>query len=458
MIVNVNAMFTERDWNELRTRDIPRDEALRQLQLLQQPPSSLRLVRPCTIGDGIVRLEERAHAGLLALADDAIARGRVSKFVPASGAATRMFNDLIAARAGGERPSRIEAGAKFFAELDRFPFADELRRRSGVWGMPRDEAAERRVLRTLLDDMRYAELPKGLIAFHRMRTAVRTAFEEQLLEGAQYTRARDDVARTHFTVAPEFRGDFEDSLTRIRSWVEAHTHARLAVTFSEQRPSSDTLAATPSGEPFRTEDRALLFRPSGHGALLGNLQDLAGDLVVIKNIDNVRPIEASAEIVHWKRLLVGCLVRDAAEGADDRPVRVCGVVKNAGEPGGAPFWVEDAQGRISAQIVESSQVDPTDMEQRRIFESSTHFNPVDLVCSVRNRQGVPFDLAAFVDQSAVFRSKKTHQGRDLLALERPGLWNGAMAYWHTMFVEVPAATFAPVKTVFDLLRPEHQSL
>ena len=458
MIVTVNFMFSERDLNELAARGISRDEAMRQLQLLRQPPRSIRLIRPCTIGDGIIRLEEDTHAGLRMLADDAIGRGRVSRFVPASGAATRMFKDLIAVLAGAQRPTDTDAGARFFAELDRFPFAEELRRRSGMTATPLNEAQERHALATLLDDMRYAELPKGLIAFHRIGGVVRTAFEEQLLEGAQYTTGHDDVARSHFTVAPEFHGEFEACLARIRSAVERHTQARLDVTFSEQRPSTDTLAATPAGEPFRTEEGALLFRPAGHGALLRNLHDLAGDLVVIKNIDNVQPIESSAETIHWKRLLIGCLVRHATESADDRPVRVCGVVRNAGEPGGAPFWVEDAHGTISAQIVESSQVDLTDAEQQRIFESSTHFNPVDLVCAVRNRQGVPFDLAAFVDESAIFRSKKSHEGRDLMALERPGLWNGAMASWHTVFVEVPATTFAPVKTVFDLLRPEHQSL
>jgi hypothetical protein len=369
-----------------------------------------------------------------------------------------MFRELIAILAGRERPSLTGEGATFFAELDRFPFADELRRRSGVAAAPADEAAERHLLRTLLDDMRYAELPKGLIAFHRVQGTVRTAFEEQLLEGTQYTRAHEGTARSHFTVPTESRASFEDCLQRIRSSVEERTHARLDVTFSEQRLSTDTLAATPAGEPFRTDDGALLFRPSGHGALLRNLHDLAADLVVIKNIDNVQPIEANAAIAYWKRLLIGCVVRYAEEHAGDRPVRVCGVVKNAGEPGGAPFWVEDARGIVSPQIVESAQVDLTDAGQRRIFESSTHFNPVDLVCSVRNRQGVPFDLTAFVDRSAVFRSKKSHEGRELLALERPGLWNGAMAYWHTVFVEVPASTFAPVKTVFDLLRPEHQSL
>jgi hypothetical protein len=451
-------MFSDRDLRQLDARGITREEAARQLHLLREAPAPARLVRACTVGDGIIRLEDAAHADLLAVADEAIRRGRVGKFVPASGAATRMFKDLIAASGGVQRPSATEAGKMFFAQLDGFPFAKELKHQSGIDGQPTDEADERRMLRTLLYDMRYAELPKGLIAFHRVNGAVRTAFEEHLLEGSQYTRAGDGLARTHFTVAPEFRPEFEARLERLRGAIEARTSARLDVSFSEQRPSTDTLAATMAGEPFRGDDGSLLFRPAGHGALLRNLQDLGGDIVVIKNIDNVLPFERSTEVVHWQRLLVGCLVQHAAHAGNARPVRVCGVVKNAGEPGGAPFWMEDARGNMTRQLVESTQVDLDDARQRRIFESSSHFNPVDLVCAVRDGSGVSFDLSAYVDHSAVFRSKKSHEGRDLLALERPGLWNGAMAYWHTVFVEVPAATFAPVKTVFDLLRPEHQSL
>jgi hypothetical protein len=233
---------------------------------------------------------------------------------------------------------------------------------------------------------------------------------------------------------------------------------RLDVSFSEQLPATDTLAITPNGEPFRSGDGALLLRPAGHGALLQNLAQSDGDLVVIKNIDNVQPYEASADVIRWKRLLLGYLVQQAASAPDDRPMRVCGVVQNEGEPGGAPFWVRGDDDQISGQIVEASQVDMSQPDQRRIFASATHFNPVDVVCAIRRRDGSRFDLGAFVDPSAVFLSTKSHEGRNLVALERPGLWNGAMAHWHTRFVEVPASTFAPVKTVFDLLRPPHQSL
>lgn len=451
-------MLTASDRKQLDARGIDEAEAMRQLQLLRQAPQAARLDRPCTIGDGIVQLEEHVHDALLAAASEAAAAGRVTKFVPASGAATRMFKDLSATLSGSERPSDTPVGRIFFEQLDRFAFADALRLRARTSGVPKDGDQERHLLRTLLAEMRYAELPKALITFHRFADGHRTAFEEHLLEGTQYTRSSDGTARMHFTVAPEFRSQFEALLREVREPIERITSARLQVSFSEQHPSTDTLAATPDGEPFRGADGSLLFRPAGHGALLRNLQQLNGDLVVIKNIDNVLPFEASADVVRWKRLLLGYLVTLLERAPADRPVRVCGVVKHAGEPGGAPFWVVGRDGQRSPQIVESSQVDLSDHDQRRIFASSTHFNPVDVICAVRDRSGHAFDLAAFVDPSAVFLSKKSHEGRDLIALERPGLWNGAMAHWHTVFVEVPAATFAPVKTVFDLLRPQHQSL
>jgi hypothetical protein len=403
-----------------------------------------------------VRESQKKH--LFAAAERAALDGRITKFVPASGAATRMFKDLIAAQGEPVRPSDSEAARTFFARLDDFPFAGELRERSGVGGPVATGEDERRLLTTLLDAMRYAVLPKALIAFHRAGGTVRTAFEEQLLDGTQYTRCRDGITRAHFTVPPEFREEFEHVLVEVRPEIERVTGARLEVTFSEQHPSTDTIAATPEGEPFRTDDGALLFRPAGHGALLRNLQDLGGDVVVIRNIDNVQPLEKSEEVFQWKRLLIGFLVSLLEEHDDTRPVRVCGVVKNEGEPGGAPFWVRGADGTASPQIVESSQVDLARPDQQRVFESSTHFNPVDIVCAVRRRDGTSHDLTTFVDPSAVFLSKKSHEGRDLIALERPGLWNGAMAGWRTVFVEVPAATFAPVKTVLDLLRPQHQSL
>ena len=428
------------------------------MRLLQQAPRRIVLDRPCTVGDGIVRLDASQHDELLQAGQRAALEGRVQKFVPASGAATRMFKDLIAALASDEPPSATPVVRAFFHRLDDYPFAEPLRQRAAISGAIASVDEQRTILRTLLQEMRYADLPKALIPFHR-RPVLRTAFEEQLLEGLRYTRSHDGIARTHFTVAPEFRDGFEQLLADVAPRVAAAVEpTTLAVDFSEQHPVTDTLAATLAGEPFRTSDGTLLFRPAGHGALLRNLQALNGDFVVIKNIDNVLPFERCDEVVYWKLLLIGFLAGRHAASDDERPLRVCGVVKNEGEPGGAPFWVVHEDGRQSMQIVEASQVNLTDPAQRRIFESSTHFNPVDVVCALRSKAGRPFDLQAFVDPSAVFLSTKSHDGQELVALERPGLWNGAMAWWHTVFIEVPASTFAPVKTVFDLLRPEHQSL
>lgn len=344
-----------------------------------------------------------------------------------------------------------------------------------------------------------ADLPKALVPFHRA-DRVRTAFEEHLLEGSRYTRDAGGVSRLHFTVPAGTVSTFESMLAALRPHVESHRPGtRLSVSFSTQLPATDTLALDDEGAPLRNADGTLVLRPSGHGALLQNLQDCGGDLVVVKNIDNILPSDSHDEVVQWKRLLTGYLARLQAEvfahlravtgpspsradldaarafaaaqfarvlpasaGPDQikaalhRPVRVCGVVRNDGEPGGAPFWVRDAEGRESLQIVEPAQVALDDAGQARLFDAATHFNPVDLVCGLRGWDGTPFALAPFVDPDTAFVTRKTADGRGVTALERPGLWNGSMAGWNTVCVEVPASTFAPVKTVFDLLRPQHQ--
>ena len=495
--------FQERDHDHFRARGIAAEDAEAQLALLRTPPPAIVLDRPCTIGDGITQLETSETERLLLAGEQAAAAGRVMKFVPASGAATRMFRDLVAALQADARPSSQPAVVEFFKSLNLFAFGADLRHRSGVSARPKDEQEERAILRTLLTDMQCAELPKGLVPFHRVDRP-RTAFEEHLLEATKYARSSDGTCHVHFTVAADALARFEAAVRELAPAIERQRNARLVVTFSEQHPSTDTVALDADGQPFRASDGTLLFRPAGHGALINNLQNVAGDIVVIKNIDNVVPDEHSDEVVRWKRLLIGVLatvqdevfhvlaqceredcdepVLDRAlmlarqrfarvpatpltdveakrafiRSALNRPLRICGVVRNEGEPGGAPFWVVGSDGQTTAQIVESSQVNTRDARQAEIFNSSTHFNPVDLVCGMRNWKGEPFDLDTFVDPSTVFFASKSHEGRELLALERPGLWNGAMAGWNTIFVEVPAATFAPVKTVLDLLRPQHQ--
>lgn len=507
--------LTTDDHAALRERGIPVEEAERQLALLRTPPPAIVLDRPCALGDGIMVLDDASRARLSREGQQVAVAGRVTKLVPASGAATRMFKELIAAMDAAERPSATPDVRTFFDQLDRFAFGAELRRQAGVAGDAlADETVERRLLRTLLVTMRFAELPKGLIPFHRSPSGgSRTAFEEHLLEGVAYTRAADGRCPMHFTVPTGFEEAFEARLADVRLPVETvHRPARLEVGFSVQQPSTDTLAIDASGAPFRLATGALLFRPAGHGALLTNLQALGADLVVIKNIDNVLPDEASAEVVAWKQQLLGLLaelqgdvfarlrealgvdpgtlgtpepdearLRDTVDwiaarfgrrpsealpdaaacrgfivDALDRPLRVCGVVRNEGEPGGAPFWVRGTDGQVTIQIVESAQVNAGDADQQAIFAASTHFNPVDLACAVRRHDGTPFALSHFVDEGTVFLSRKSHDGRELTALERPGLWNGAMAGWNTVCVEVPGSTFAPVKTVLDLLRPQHQ--
>lgn len=494
--------LTPADVAQLAAVGITADAAAEHLARLRRPPAPIRLARAATLGDGIDQFTTARRgeiAELIDRGDAAAAAGRVLKFVPASGAATRMFKDLISALNDDRSPSATPAAREFFARLDEFPFAADLRRHAGVDRAPATDAEQRRVLRALLDDMQMAQLPKALVPFHRGER-VRTAFEEQLLEATRYARDAGGVARLHFTVPAETLARFEATLDRVRPHVESQRRgARLSVTFSTQSPATDTLALGDDGAPFRLADGTLLLRPSGHGALLGNLQDCGGDLVVVKNIDNILPDESSGEVVRWKRLLIGYLARLQAEvfahlhaitapapspaaleaarlfaaerfarrlpadagreaivRALHRPLRVCGVVRNDGEPGGAPFWVPDADGGESLQIVEPAQVDLDNPEQARLFRGATHFNPVDLVCALRGYDGAPFDLAPFVDPETAFVTRKTADGLGLTALERPGLWNGSMAGWNTACVEVPASTFAPVKTVFDLLRPQHQ--
>jgi hypothetical protein len=338
------------------------------------------------------------------------------------------------------------------------------------------------------------------LLFHRYAAGARTAFEEHLVEGAAYARDGEGRVRLHLTVSPEHRDGFERLFAARRAAYE-RDGVRYSVDLSTQQRSTDTLAVDLDNRPFRGGDGQLLLRPGGHGALIENLNDLGGDLAFVKNIDNVQTDGGRPQALEGLRLLIGHLVvlqrelfthlqalhaaavsrhamaaaGDFARGtlsaqiggetdaaaliaALDRPLRVCGVVRNSGEPGGGPFWVRGAGDLVGTQIVESAEVDANDSTQREVFAASTHFNPVLLACGLRNWRGQPFDLRQFVDPNAVFIARKSHAGRELKALERPGLWNGAMARWHTLFVEVPDATFTPVKTVNDLLRPAHQGL
>jgi Domain of unknown function (DUF4301) len=421
--------FTDDDRRTLAAHGIPLEEAERQLAVLRGPPPRVRLERACTLGDGIERLvPTRVDHG-----------GRLGGFVPASGAATRMFKDLLAWK-GGEPTPAVQT---FLAGAARFPFA-----------LPSGPPAA--VVQAVLE--RYAELPKGLLPFHAGGI---TPFAEHLIE-AEHLGA----SRVHFTVSHEHQAGF----------AALADGARVPVDLSTQSPATDTLALDADGAPFR-EDGQLLLRPAGHGALIGNLEASGGDLVYLKNIDNVVAAAHKGPTYTWIETLVARLVElertvhallaDPAREAEarrfaevtfartggtvasllERPLRVAGMVPNTGETGGGPFWVAGA----GKQIVETAQVEPGEP----LLGTATHFNPVFLVCALRDRHGRPYRLADFVDPAAAIVTRKSSGGRELVALERPGLWNGAMAGWNTVFVEVPVEVFNPVKTVNDLLKPGH---
>lgn len=501
---------------QLAAIGIPLEEAERQLELLQSPPSPIHLERPCTVGDGILQVDPSQDKSLLDAWQVAAGAGRLSKFVPASGAASRMFDAAARVRESGaasrdELMERREAGDRIAGEvlelIDRasgLPFFSALA--SVLPGGSREIGAAQTaeeiatVLEALLGPrgLGYASLAKGLIPFHRYPAESRSAFEEHLIEGAAYLADRDGVARFHFTVPAAQQTEFEMAVGPLQ---ERHG-LDLDVSFSVQDHATDTLGLDLTGAVARKSDGSLVLRPGGHGALLPNLEQAAGDIVFLKNIDNVVPEPRQREVVLWQKRLGSLLVEleqksrelqaglsgpdwtDALDPAQrfcrdrlswtpdantpeerrtqvrqrlDRPLRVCGMVRNEGEPGGGPFWVRHNSGALSRQIVESAQVDHGDPQQASMWGSSTHFNPVLLVASLRDRDDRPYRLRRFVDQEAVFVSQKPIDRGTARVLEHPGLWNGAMAHWNTVFVEVPLAVFAPVKTVLDLLRAAHRT-
>jgi hypothetical protein len=471
-------LFSETDLDQIRERGIDPEEARRQVALLRGPNPYAELDRPCTVGDGIATIPEGEIDHLLDLHAQAARSGRCTKFVPASGAATRMFRDLLHYQTHGQPVTRavlerdLEAGKpealalrRFLDGIPRFAFLDQLGKTLASRGRPVDETigdgAYGEILNALLspDGLDYARLPKGLVRFHDYPEGSRTPFEEHLLEGAEILRDAGGTCRAHFTVSPAHLAAFTELLERVRHRYARERSVDFDVSFSAQKPSTDTLAVDDDGLPFRDADGRLLFRPAGHGALLENLNDLRADIVLIKNIDNVAPDWLKPATIDWARALIGHLLelqqRNGSAGTD-RPVRVCGVVPATGEAGGGPFWVRDKDGVATPQIVEGAQIDPESPAQQEILKAVTHFNPVFIACGVRRRSGEPFDLSRYVDPAAVIVTSKSFEGRGLRALERPGLWNGAMARWNTVFVEVPGEIFNPVKTVLDLLRPEHQ--
>jgi hypothetical protein len=513
--------FSDRDLKQIREMGLTPEKALSQIESFKKGFPFARLNRPCTAGDGIHLLSRSDLSTYAESYSEAELSGRAMKFVPASGAASRMFKAFLAVNSryeritdkeiSGVKDSDHRAVQEFVKNLNRFAFYDDLKKAMSGNGLDLEALLGKGEYKAILEFMLtargldLANVPKGLIKFHSYSGHNRTAFEEHLVEGDAYTRDRNGRVRIHFTVSPEHE-KYVRRLIKSTKTLYEQAGTTFSVEFSNQKPSTDTIAVDMDNRPFRDKDGALVFRPGGHGSLMENLCDLSGDILFIKNIDNVLPDRVKQETVIYKKALGGLLIelqnkifacvqklvngstgpglltetigfmkdrlfimipdslvrKSSDEQARfllsrlNRPLRVCGMVKNEGEPGGGPFWVEQQDGTCSLQIVESSQVDMGSSEQKRILGSSTHFNPVDLVCAVRDCRGHSFDLRRFVDPDTGFISIKSKDGEDLKALEHPGLWNGAMADWTTVFVEVPLATFSPVKTLNDLLRKEHQ--
>lgn len=491
--------FTPEDLEFMCQRGSNPETVQQQLETFQRGFDFADLDRAATIGDGILQLDEDLMEELVADYDDMIEGHKVVKFVPASGAASRMFKELYEYLSVDTADVRERALA-FLRELPRFPFYEALEKVLDKDGyVLREEVNNGNymlIVRYLLmpEGLNYGANPKGLLFFHRYEDKIRTAVEEHLVEAALYAR-NGRTCYLHFTVSPQHQAGFESLLKEVVPAYELHYGVTYEIDFSVQDPATDTVAAELDNTPFRDENGNLLFRPAGHGALIHNLSNMDADVVFVKNIDNVITEDKIAPTVNYKKALAAymlqlqaktfsyleqletddidnmmlCEMLDFAEtelmiAMDEefdtetlrerlnRPIRVCGMVKNEGEPGGGPFWVLDAEGNASLQIVESSQIDKHNPEQMEILTKATHFNPVDMVCGLKNYKGERFDLTQYVDPETGFISSKSYGDRTLKAMELPGLWNGAMSDWITIFVEVPVATFNPVKTVFDLLK------
>ena len=510
--------FSKKDIVDIENHGLTTDKIQKQIESIQSGMVFSKLKKAATIGDGILKIENNQESHYINLFDQKKSNLSMVKFVPASGAATRMFKFLFAFLNdynNGDINSYIEKSgnknlSKFLDGLEKFPFFEEVVHKTHKIIPDFNDLSfeEKRLefVKTMLDEDRlnYGFFPKGLLPFHKYKNYVSTAFEEHLYEAAFYASS-NNKANLHFTISEVHHDKFNEELNHIQEDVEDTTQNMFNVSFSYQKHSTDTIALTQNNELYKNAD-SILFRPSGHGALLENLNDLEHDIVFIKNVDNVVVKTHQQNISNYKKLLAGILlevqeqafkflnqletqnisendihtitnfmakklnivINNGFESLSfeskkthlkdklDRPIRVCGMVKNEGEPGGGPFWVEDKAGNISLQIVESAQVETNNENQIKILKSATHFNPVDLVCGIKNYKGGFFDLTKYVDHNAAFITTKNHAGINIKTLELPGLWNGSMAFWNTIFVEVPLSTFNPVKTVNDLLRNFHQ--
>lgn len=507
-------MLTHEDKELLAKKGISEAQIAEQLSCFEKGFPFLQLAAAASVENGGIMTATGDEQQKYLDVWDAYKQGdkKIVKFVPASGAASRMFKNMFEFLGADYDVPTTDFEKKFFDHIHNFAFYNDLNAACmDNTGKNIDallaEHNYKAVVSNLLEaaGLNYGSLPKGLLKFHRYADGVRTPLEEHLVEGALYAAGKSGEVNVHFTVSTEHRDLFQKLVDAKVGEYAAKYGIQYHISFSEQKPSTDTIAADMDNKPFRDKDGKLLFRPGGHGALIENLNDLDADIVFIKNIDNVVPDRLKADTVTYKKLLAGVLVTlqqqafkylellDSGhyrhdeleeiirfvqhdlrcrksdiknlEDADlviylrkklNRPMRVCGMVKNVGEPGGGPFLAYNPDGTVSLQILESSQIDMKDPEKKAMFEQGTHFNPVDLVCAVCDYKGNKFNLLNYVDKATGFISYKSKNGKDLKALELPGLWNGSMSDWNTVFVEVPLTTFNPVKTVNDLLREQHQ--
>ncbi len=505
-------MLKPEDKKQIESRGMTVEQVEHQLKEIEQGFPFLKIEAAATVGKGITAPDAKAQDDATEQWENYKSEGhKIVKFVPASGAASRMFKNMFAFLTSDYDTPQTDFEKEFFNGLERFAFYPALNEKckenNGTDAKTLVVNGDyKAVVANMLnaEGLNYGQLPKGLLFFHSYPDGARTPMEEHLVEAALYASSNGE-AHIHYTVSHDHLKLFEQRVAEKKGYYEKKFGVSYDISFSEQKPSTDTVAANPDNTPFRNDDGSLLFRPGGHGALIENLNDIDADVVFIKNIDNVVPDRLKGDTVKWKKVIGGVLVKvqrqifeylrvldsgtynhekleeiirfvqhvlccrkpdiKELEDADlviylrnklNRPLRVCGVVKNVGEPGGGPFLAYNQDGTISPQILESSQIDKSNEAYMKMFTEGTHFNPVDLVCATKDYKGKPFNLPDFVDRSTGFISSKSKNGRPLKALELPGLWNGSMSDWNTVFVEVPLSTFNPVKTVNDLLRDAHQ--
>ncbi len=511
--------FTSEDIIQIENNGLTVDKVISQIQLFKTGITPTNLKGAATINNGIISFNKTEKKEFINYFESQKKSVSIIKFIPSSGAASRMFKFLFKflKEFNPKKESinsyinknKVPEMTLFLFGLEKLPFYKRAKTFLPLnYEQLTDDEKAIAFVKVILDknSLNYGEQPKGLLPFHQYKNEISTAFQEHLFEAASYA-SNNNKAKLHFTISENHKDKFEQELNQIQEHVSIKTHCTFDISFSYQKQQTDTIAVTPKNEIFRDELNRLSFRPSGHGALIENLNDINEDLIFIKNIDNVVAANLSETVASYKKMLGGLLLKIQGKAFEyqellenhalleeeiitianflantlnvvinsefekysskyqieylieklNRPIRVCGMVKNEGEPGGGPFWVKNENSTISLQIVESAQINKKSKSQKGILKSATHFNPVDLVCGIKNYKGDKYNLLEYIDINTGFISAKTKSGKDLKALELPGLWNGAMANWNTIFVEVPLETFNPVKTVNDLLKPAHQA-